>query len=79
MKLRADDYPANIRKLQLFNFKRDKVQAYERTQAAINQGLVMFPKSLNARNEMEIEEVDSDGTTSIKYEKVSFDEMNSLI
>ena len=54
MKLRADDYPANIRKLQLFNFKRDKVQAYERTQAAINQGLVMFPKSLNARNEMEI-------------------------
>ena len=31
MKLRADDYPANIRKLQLFNFKRDKVQAYERT------------------------------------------------
>ena len=79
MKLRADDYPANIRKLQLFNFKRDKVQAYERTQAAINQGLVMFPKSLNARNEMEIEEVASDGTTSIKYEKVSFDEMNSLI
>ena len=79
MKLRADDYPANIRKLQLFNFKRDKVQAYERTQAAINQGLVMFPKSLNARNEMEIEEVASDGTTLIRYEKVSFDEMNSLI
>lgn len=79
MKLRMDDYPANINKLQLFNFKRDKVQAYERTQAAINQGLVMFPKSLNVRNEMEIEETASDGTVSLRYEKVSFDEMNSLV
>ena len=56
MKLRLDDYPEAIRKLVLFNFKRDKVQAYERTQQAINQGLIMFPKSLNARNEMEFEE-----------------------
>lgn len=79
MKLRIDDYPANIKKLQLFNFKRDKVQAYERTQAAINQGLVMFPKSLNVRNEMEIEETQADGTITLRYEKVSFDEMNSLI
>lgn len=79
MKLRADDYPANIRKLQLFNFKRDKVQAYERTQAAINQGLVMFPKSLNARNELEIEETLTDGTITMRYEKVTFDEKNSLI
>ena len=79
MKLLMDDYPANINKLQLFNFKRDKVQAYERTQAAINQGLVMFPKSLNVRNEMEIEETASDGTVSLRYEKVSFDEMNSLV
>lgn len=78
MKLRMDDYPANIKKLQLFNFKRDKVQAYERTQQAINQGLVMFPKSLNVRNEMEIEEMASDGTVTLRYEKVSFDEMNSL-
>ena len=66
MKLRIDDYPANIKKLQLFNFKRDKVQAYERTQAAINQGLVMFPKSLNVRNEMEIEETQADGTNTLR-------------
>lgn len=79
MKLRIDDYPANIKKLRLFNFKRDKVQAYERTQAAINQGLVMFPKSLNVRNEMEIEEVATDGTINLRYEKVQIDEMNSLI
>lgn len=75
MKLRLDDYPANIRKLELFNFKRDKVTAYERCQSAINQGLIMFPSSLNARKEMEIEETAPDGTTQIRYEKVTFDEM----
>ena len=79
MKLREDDYPANVEKLQLFNFKRDKTLAYERAQAAINQGLIMFPKSLNVRNEMEFEEVGADGMTQIRYEKVSFDEMSALI
>ena len=79
MKLRLDDYPANAKNLRLFNFKRDKVQAYERAQAAINQGLIMFPKSLNVRNEMEFEEVGADGMTQIRYEKVSFDEKVSLI
>lgn len=39
----------------------------------------MFPKSLNVRNEMEIEETQADGTITLRYEKVSFDEMNSLI
>lgn len=78
MKLRIDDYPGNATNLTLFNFKRDKVQAYERTQAAINQGLVMFPKSLNPRGEMEIEESSSDGTLSIRYEKVNLEEMASL-
>ena len=79
MKLREDDYPANVEKLQLFNFKRDKTLAYERAQAAINQGLIMFPKSLNVRNEMEFEEVGADGMTQIRYEKVSFEEMSALI
>lgn len=78
MKLRMDDYPGNATNLTLFNFKRDKVQAYERTQSAINQGLVMFPKSLNPRGEMEIEESSSDGTLSIRYEKVNLEEMASL-
>lgn len=79
MKLRMDDYPANIAKLQMFNFKKDKVQAYERAQMAINQGLVQFPNSLNVRNELEIEETSADGTVHIRYEKVTFEEMNSLI
>ena len=79
MKLRLDDYPANAKNLRLFNFKRDKVQAYERAQQAVNQGLVMFPKSLNAKDEMEIEETDVDGNLTMRYEKVSFDEKVSLI
>ena len=62
MQLREDDYPGNSEKLKMFNFKRDKVQAYERAQNAINQGLVIFPASLNARNEIEFEEEDA-GTT----------------
>ena len=78
MKLRLDDYPANAKNLRLFNFKRDKVQAYERAQQAVNQGLVMFPKSLNAKDEMEIEETDADGNLTMRYEKVSFDEKVSL-
>ena len=45
MQLREDDYPGNSEKLKMFNFKRDKVQAYERAQNAINQGLVIFPAS----------------------------------
>ena len=79
MKLRLDDYPANAKNLRLFNFKRDKVQAYERAQQAVNQGLVMFPKSLNAKDEMEIEETDTDGNLTMRYEKVSFDEKVSLV
>ena len=79
MKLRLDDYQEKKKNLRLFNFKRDKVQAYERAQQAVNQGLVMFPKSLNAKDEMEIEETDADGNLIMRYEKVSFDEKVSLI
>ena len=46
MSIRADDYPGNCDKLTMFNFKRDKVNAYERTQSAVNQGLVIFPNSI---------------------------------
>ena len=39
----------------------------------------MFPKSLNAKGEMEIEETDTDGNLTMRYEKVSFDEKVSLV
>ena len=39
----------------------------------------MLPKSLNAKDEMEIEETDADGNLIMRYEKVSFDEKVSLI
>ena len=79
MKLREDDYPMNFEKLRMFNFKRDKVIAYERTQNAINQGLAIFPNNVNSRNELEFEVTDDDGGISIKYEKLSIQEINPLI
>lgn len=79
MALRVDDYPGNAKNLRMFNFKRDKVQAYERAQAAINQGLVIFPASLNARNEIEFEEHTPDGGVAIRYEKASAQDMAALV
>lgn len=79
MQLREDDYPGNSEKLRMFNFKKDKVQAYERTQSAINQGLVIFPASLNARGEIEYEDIGPDGDIRVRYEKADKEEMNSLI
>lgn len=78
MAIRADDYPGNSKNLKMFNFKKEKEIAYERAQAAINQGLATFPNDLNVKNEMEIYETKPDGQTVIRYEKVSFEEMNSL-
>ena len=79
MQLREDDYPANSDKLKMFNFKKDKVTAYERAQSAINQGLAIFPNSLNARNEIEFEEEDAEGNLHIRYEKADNDELASLV
>lgn len=79
MQLREDDYPANSDKLKMFNFKRDKATAYERAQTAINQGLAIFPASLNARNEIEFEEEDAEGNLRIRYEKADNDELATLV
>ena len=79
MKMRIDDYPANAENLKMFNFKRDKVTAYTRAQNAINQGLVIFPNSLNARNELEFTDQDIEGNPIIRYEKVDQRELNSLV
>ena len=79
MKLRADDYPAAAEILHLFNFKRDKTAAYEALSNAINQGLVIFPSSLNVRNELEFEETNEDGSMYMRYEKPNLEEMDCLI
>lgn len=79
MNLRADDYPEAAQILIMANFKRDKTAIYEAAQSALNQGLVIFPKSLNIRNEIEFEETREDGTMFIKYEKPNLEEMNALI
>lgn len=78
MKLRIDDYPGAWQNLMLFNFKRDKVVAYQRLQDACNQGLIIFPKDLNTRAEIEFEETDVEGNLSIRYEKVDRRELQTL-
>ena len=79
MKLRADDYPENINKLKLWNFKRFKTSGYEHCQQMLNQGLVVFSKDLNARNEIEFEEETEEGQMTIRYEKPSLQDMDALI
>ena len=79
MALRADDYPAASEILHLFNFKRDKIAAYDAMASAINQGLVIFPASLNVRNELEFEETREDGSMYMRYEKPTLEEMDVLI
>ena len=79
MKLRADDYPGNSQNLLMFNFKRDKAIAYQNLQDAVNQGLIIFPKDLNTRNEIEFEEIDADGQLVLRYEKASKKEVATLV
>lgn len=79
MAIRADDYPGAAQILTMVNFKRDKTAMYEATQAAINQGLVIWPKPLNIRNELEFEITNGDGSLSIKYEKPNLEELDVLI
>lgn len=74
----ADDYPNAVDKLTLFNFKKDKVKAYELTQQAINQGLVIFPKDPNVRGEIEIEEFDEEGGLNVRYQKLDVDDLTVL-
>jgi len=79
MQLRQDDYPSNADNLLMFNFKRDKVQAYQAMQDLINMGVLIFPKSLNSRYELEFEETTVDGDPTIRYEKVDNVSMDALI
>lgn len=65
-----DRFPAAKDILTLANFTRDKVKMYEDTQDAIYQGLVIFPKDLNPKNEMEFERINEQGTTEYYWEKL---------
>ncbi len=66
MKPREDDYVGNATCLTMFNFKKNKVAAYEAAQDMINQGLVIFPRNMNARGEVEFTEENSDGSINVK-------------
>lgn len=71
-------FPSAIDKLTMANFTADKVKMYTDTQDMINQGLVMFPKSLNLRSEMEFEIVDGQGNVTFQYEPMGDKEIAVL-
>ena len=77
MKLRAADYVGACEDIEIFNFTRDKVRAYENTQNMINQGYMIFPKSPNIRGELETEVINVDGSISLKYDKLTSKEFNA--
>ena len=61
------------------NFTGQKVEMYQACQDMINQGLVMFPKSLNLKLEMEFEEVKEDGTVNITCERMGSEEVKTIV
>ena len=71
-------FPSAIDKITMANFTADKVKMYTDCQDMIDQGLVMFPKSLNYNNEMELEQVDEDGKVTFIYEPMNEDEVKAL-
>lgn len=79
MQAREEDYPDASDVLLLCNFTKDKVSMYEATQSLINQGCVIFPKSVNIRGELEYESFDAEGNIKVTNVKVNHDELDALI
>ena len=79
LKLERDKFPGACDKLTMANFTGKKVEMYQACQDMINQGLVMFPKSLNLRLEMEFEEIDSEGNLQIICERMNSEEIATLV
>ena len=78
LKEEKNNFPSAINKLTLANFTADKVKMYTACQDMINQGLVIFPKSLNLKNEMEFEYFDNDNNLIIKTERLDTKEVKSI-
>lgn len=79
LSLEKDKFPGACDKLTMANFKGQKVEIYQACQDMINQGLVMFPKSLNLRLEMDFEVEDSEGNIQIIPERMDSDEIPPLV
>lgn len=78
LKEESSNFPSAIDKLRLANFTRDKVQLYIDCQDMINQGNVMFPKSLNLKSEMEFEFFNDKNELIIKNVQMNSEEIRAL-
>lgn len=79
LKLERDKFPGASDKLTMANFTGQKIEMYQACQDMINQGLVMFPKSLNLKLEMEFEEIKDDGTINIICERMNSEEVKTIV
>lgn len=79
LKEEKDKFPGAADILTLVSFTGKKAEIYQACQDMINQGLVMFPKSLNLKSEMEFEEVDKDGNVKIIMERMDSNEITTLV
>lgn len=72
-------FPSAVPILTLANFTKDKVDMYEKASDALNQGLIIFPKEMTARGEMEFERENADGDIELIYEKLSKEEIRACV
>lgn len=73
-----DRFPQAVDVLTLVSFTKDKVKMYEDCQDAINQGLVMFPKDLNHKGEMEFKTIGDDDVEQYMFVKLNQKEAQAV-
>lgn len=73
-----DEHPDAQPILTLVSFVKSKTDYYNAVENMINQGLITFPNSPNARMELEFEETDMNGDPIIRKEKLGLDDIATL-
>lgn len=74
----ADEHPDALPILTLVNFVKSKTDYYTAAENMINEGLITFPASPNAKMELEFEEEDLNGEYIIRKEQLGLDDIETL-
>ena len=78
LSLEAPKFPEAKDILSLPSAAGNKIEMFAAVTDMIEQNLVIFPKPLNIRQEMEYEITNPDGSRGIKYVKASKEEVRAL-